>query len=70
MSKRRNSDHKGIEHDEGSGNVFADLGLPDADERLARSKLAFMSISSLSIGSSLNGKLPPCSASSSQRYLI
>jgi len=41
MSKTRNSDHKGIEHDDGSGNVFADLGLPDAEERLARSKLGF-----------------------------
>src|ERR1700760_976111 len=39
MSKPKNND--GIEHEEGSGNVFADLGLPDADERLARSKLGF-----------------------------
>jgi hypothetical protein len=41
MSKTRNSEHTGIEHDEGSGNVFADLGLADADDRLARSKLGF-----------------------------
>lgn len=39
MSKTRNNGYKGIEHEEGSGNVFADLGLPDADDRLARSKL-------------------------------
>jgi predicted XRE-type DNA-binding protein len=30
-----------IEHEEGSGNVFADLGLPDAEERLSRAKLGF-----------------------------
>jgi predicted XRE-type DNA-binding protein len=31
----------GIEHEEGSGNVFADLGLPEADELLSRAKLGF-----------------------------
>ena len=41
MSKTSNNGHGAIEHEEGSGNVFADLGLPDADERLARSKLGF-----------------------------
>ena len=41
MSKTSDDSHKGIEHEQGSGNVFADLGLPDADERLARSKLGF-----------------------------
>ena len=41
MSKTSDNGHKGIEREEGSGNVFADLGLPDADERLARSKLGF-----------------------------
>ena len=30
----------GIEIQEGSGNVFADLGFPDAEERLAKSRLA------------------------------
>jgi predicted XRE-type DNA-binding protein len=30
----------GIQIEEGSGNVFADLGLPDAEERLAKSRLA------------------------------
>ena len=30
-----------VKYEEGSGDVFADLGLPDADERLARSKLGF-----------------------------
>ena len=39
MSKTKNNGRREIEHAEGSGNVFADLGLPDADERLARSKL-------------------------------
>lgn len=29
-----------IEVQEGSGNVFADLGLPDAEERLAKAELA------------------------------
>jgi predicted XRE-type DNA-binding protein len=41
MSKTRNNGDAGIEHEQGSGNVFADLALPDADERLARSKLGF-----------------------------
>ena len=41
MSKTNDNGHGAIEHEEGSGNVFADLGLPDADERLARSKLGF-----------------------------
>lgn len=34
------SSHKAIEVHESSGNVFADLGLPDAEERLAKSRLA------------------------------
>ena len=33
---------KGIEFEEGSGNVFADLGLPDADELFARAQLGFV----------------------------
>ena len=41
MSKTNDNGQKEIEHEEGSGNVFADLGLPDADERLARSKLGY-----------------------------
>jgi predicted XRE-type DNA-binding protein len=41
MSKKSANDRWGIEHEEGSGNVFADVGLPDADDRLARSKLGF-----------------------------
>ncbi len=31
---------QGLQVEEGSGNVFADLGLPDAEERLAKSRLA------------------------------
>lgn len=30
-----------IEFEEGSGNVFADLGMPDAEERLVRAQLGF-----------------------------
>jgi predicted XRE-type DNA-binding protein len=41
MSKTSDNSDKGMEHQKGSGNAFADLGLPDADERLARSKLRF-----------------------------
>jgi predicted XRE-type DNA-binding protein len=41
MSKTNHYGHGSIESEEGSGNVFADLGLPDADERLVRSKLGF-----------------------------
>ncbi len=38
MSKARRA---GIEYEEGSGNVFADLGLEDADELFTRSRLGF-----------------------------
>jgi len=41
MSKTSDNDNREIEHEEGSGNVLADVGLHDADERLARSKLGF-----------------------------
>jgi predicted XRE-type DNA-binding protein len=41
MSKKSDNGHRGIEHEKGSGNVYADLGLPDAHERLVRSKLGF-----------------------------
>jgi predicted XRE-type DNA-binding protein len=37
----KHDDDSGIAPEEGSGNVYADLGLPDAEERLARSKLGF-----------------------------
>lgn len=36
-----NKDQTNIEYEEGSGNVFADLGLEDADELFARSRLGF-----------------------------
>jgi hypothetical protein len=39
MRNTRNIGHGEIECEEGSGSVFAHLGLPDADARLARSKL-------------------------------
>jgi predicted XRE-type DNA-binding protein len=34
-------DQAAIEHEQGSGNVFADLGLEDAEELYARSQLGF-----------------------------
>jgi predicted XRE-type DNA-binding protein len=34
-------DQAEIEFEEGSGNVFADLGLDDADERFSRAQLGF-----------------------------
>ena len=37
----KNNGDTGIAFEEGCGNVFADLGLPDADERLSRAKLGF-----------------------------
>jgi predicted XRE-type DNA-binding protein len=37
----RNDGHAETEFEEGSGNVFADLGLEDADELFARAKLGF-----------------------------
>ncbi|MGA2410038.1 MAG: helix-turn-helix transcriptional regulator [Candidatus Binataceae bacterium] len=36
-----------IRIEEGSGNVFADLGLPDAEERLAKADLAFRTTEAL-----------------------
>jgi predicted XRE-type DNA-binding protein len=36
-----NSGQADMGHEEGSGNVFADLGLDDADELYARSQLGF-----------------------------
>ena len=36
-----NDDVREIEFEEGSGNVFADLGLEDADELFARAQLGF-----------------------------
>jgi predicted XRE-type DNA-binding protein len=41
MSKTRNNGRRGIDHEEGSSDVFADLGLRDGDKRLARSNLGF-----------------------------
>ena len=41
MSKTSNNGHGAIEHEEGSGNVFADLGLDDAHELFARAQLGF-----------------------------
>jgi predicted XRE-type DNA-binding protein len=41
MRKTRTNGEKGIECEEGSGNVFADLGLPDAEDLLSRAKLGF-----------------------------
>ena len=40
-SKRRKKSAKNIEVEVGSGNVFADLGLADAEERLLKANLVF-----------------------------
>jgi predicted XRE-type DNA-binding protein len=37
----KNDDQTEIEFEESSGNVFADLGLPDAEELLTRAKIGF-----------------------------
>lgn len=39
MSKRRSKAARAIEVHEGSGNVYADLGYPDAEEMLVKAKL-------------------------------
>jgi predicted XRE-type DNA-binding protein len=39
--KRTNSDQEAPIFEEGSGNVFADLGLDDAEELFARAKLGY-----------------------------
>jgi predicted XRE-type DNA-binding protein len=41
MRKTKANGEKPIEIEESSGNVFADLGLPDADELFSRAKLGF-----------------------------
>lgn len=41
MPKRKNSGQEQVECEEGSSNVFADLGLRDADELFARAQLGF-----------------------------
>lgn len=38
---KKNEEQVEIEHEEGSGNVFADLGLEDASELYARAQLGF-----------------------------
>jgi predicted XRE-type DNA-binding protein len=40
-AKRTKKRAKNIEVEVGSGNVFADLGLPDAEERLLKAQLVF-----------------------------
>jgi len=35
------TDTKQIEFEEGSGNVFADLGIPNAEELLVRAQIGF-----------------------------
>jgi predicted XRE-type DNA-binding protein len=40
-AKERNNMAKAIEVEEGSGNVFADLRLPNPEERIAKAGLAF-----------------------------
>lgn len=40
-AKRRTKSVKNTEVEVGSGNVFADLGLPDAEERLLKANLVF-----------------------------
>ena len=42
VTKKRTK--SGIEYEQGSGNIYADLGFPDADERFARSTLAIQII--------------------------
>ncbi|MFO0888244.1 MAG: helix-turn-helix transcriptional regulator [Isosphaeraceae bacterium] len=41
MRKTKASREAAIEHEQSSGNVFADLGLPEAGDLLARAKLGF-----------------------------
>lgn len=38
---KKNKEQAAIEHEEGSGNIFADLGLEDAGELYARAQLGF-----------------------------
>lgn len=40
MAKTKSKRQGNIKVESGSGNVFADLGLPDAEERLAKAELA------------------------------
>lgn len=40
MARAKRAEEEPLEIEAGSGNVFEDLGLPDAGERLARAELA------------------------------
>ena len=50
-----------------SGNVFADLGLPDAEDLLAKANLALHIRCGLKPASSPRLKPPTCSASTSRK---
>ena len=67
MSKREQAK---TEFEEGSGNVFADLELEDANERFARHNSGFMSIRSWKRESSNSAKSLLCSGSSNRRCPI
>ena len=65
----KKKDHPEATYEEGSGNVFADLGLEDADELHARAQSWDSTSTDFSKPeSSSSGRLRPCSRSSSRRY--
>ena len=45
----KKSDRRKIEFEEGSGNVFADLGLTDADELYARAQIHVISLAGFEV---------------------
>jgi hypothetical protein len=63
----RNDDRAEAGAEEGSGNVFADLGLEDSEGLYARAKLGFHVYQILKRENSSSEKSPPFSASSRRK---
>ncbi len=60
--------HTGIMFEEGSGNVFADLGLEDADELYLRARIGFFVFKILGQETLNSGKSQRCLESPSPTY--
>ncbi len=63
------SKQKAMEYEMGSGNVFADLDLDDADERLTRAQLGHTVHMILAKKSSSSMRLPRCLVSTRPKSL-
>ena len=61
MAKRVHKKAKGVEIIRGSGNVFADIGFADADERQTKLRLAYEPTRLWLSAASHSRRLPACS---------